>query len=379
MARGVNEFDFSEAVNYHYDRFPPQQINATPLLEPLASAASSLARYDQMLKGMHNSELLLAPLRSQEAVISSRIEGTVSTLDEVLRYEADQEDDGMAGTPHRDEAVEVFLYARTMRTAQQKLAEGAPLSEWLIRSMHEQLLSLGRGAEMSPGKYKIEQNYLADKGRRKILFVPISPERLEDGLGKWFDFINSDLYQVLIMVAIAHLEFEALHPFKDGNGRIGRMLITLLLWNNGVISAPHFYISAYFEQNRDEYIDRMRDVSRSDRWSEWIAFFLRALDAQAQKNIRKAEQIRDLYNQMKDEFRKVLASRWSMHALDFMFHRPVFRNNVFTDKSEIPSGTAHRFVKVLSEAGHLRTLNPAAGRRPALYALEPLLEVLRRE
>jgi len=181
----------------------------------------------------------------------------------------------------------------------------------------------------------------------------------------------------LIRTALAHLEFEALHPFKDGNGRIGRMLITLMLWKYQAISAPHFYISGYFDERKDEYIDRMREVSAHQRWTEWISFFLEAVEQQAMKNLAQAEAIRQLYEEMKGTFRNLLSSQWSTAALDFVFSRPVFRNNVFTGNSGIPSQTAHRFARILAENGLIETLEPASGRRPALYSFEPLLDLVR--
>jgi Fic family protein len=376
MAQAPINLDLSQAVQYHYDKFPPAEIDYRQLVKRIAAASAALARYDQMLKAMHNSEILLAPLRSQEAVVSSRMEGTVSTLDEVLRYEADNED-GESVTPARSEAVEVHLYSRAMRLTQNAMKDGHPLSPWLIRSAHRYLLSFGRGHAMSPGEFKTEQNYLADRSRRRVLFVPISPERLPDGMGKLFAFIEDEEWEILVRTAIAHLEFEALHPFKDGNGRIGRMIIPLMLWKAGVLSEPYFYMSSYLEQNRDEYIDRMREVSAKDAWVEWIAFFLEALEEQANENLRVAEEIRRLYEEMKERFRATLTSQWSTTALDFMFTRPVFRNNIFTSKSGIPAATAHRFVRTLAEQGFLRTVVPASGRRPALYALEPLLALVR--
>ncbi|MPT48741.1 MAG: Fic family protein [Sphingobium sp.] len=370
--------DLSEAVDYHYDQFPPTQLDANKLMMPVAAAASALARYDQMLKGMHNSEILLGPLRSQEAVVSSRMEGTISTLDEVLRYEADQEEDGSSGSTHyRNEAVEVFLYGRALTNAQRSIEQGAPLSSFLIKSVHRVLLGFGRGASLSPGDFKTEQNYLADRGKRKVLFVPVRPEHLQDGLDRLFDFIEAEDWQILIRTALAHLEFEALHPFKDGNGRIGRMLITLMLWKYGAISAPHFYISGYFEDRRDEYIDRMREVSKSGAWTEWTIFFLEAIEAQAQKNLATAERIRDLYEELKKEFPQLLSSQWSTAALDFLFARPVFRNNIFTRRSGIPEATAHRFTRILVEKEWLKTIEAASGRRPALYSFEPLLRIVR--
>jgi Fic family protein len=378
MAREPVGFDMSEAVHYHYDSFPPQITDYRKLIQPISNAAAALARYDQMLKGMHSSDILLAPLRSQEAVISSRMEGTISTLDEVLRYEADQEDDAdTAQRTYRSEAVEVYLYSRAMKIAQGNIKDGVPISSWMIRSAHKLLLGFGRGANMSPGEFKTDQNYLADKPRRKVLFVPISPERLNDGLEKLFAFMNNDEWEILIRTAIAHLEFEALHPFKDGNGRIGRMIIPLMLWKSGALSEPYFYVSEYFERNRDEYIDKMRSVSINNRWEDWIVFFLNGLESQAQQNLQKAEQIRSLYEEMKERFRDILSSRWNITALDFIFTRPIFRNNVFTGKSGIPAPTAHKFARALSDAGLLETLAPASGRRPALYAFEPLLALVR--
>ena len=372
-------FDLSGAVHYHAGKFPPKIENYSSLIKPLAQASAALARYDQMLKGMHNSNILLAPLRSQEAVISSRMEGTVSTLDEVLRLEAEQEEEGEAAAQGRarTEAVEVLLYSRAMKMAQESIKDGQPISSWLIRSSHRTLLGFGRGAHLSPGAFKTEQNYLADRVRKTILFVPVSPELLGDGMERWLAFINNDETEILIRTALAHLEFEALHPFKDGNGRIGRMIIPLMLWKAGAIAEPYFYISDYFEAHKDEYINRLREVSAADAWVAWIEFFLVALEAQARLNLDKAEQIRALYEEMKGLFVNTLSSKWAIAVLDFLFTRPVFRNNTFTGKSGIPAATAHKFIKHLSDAGLLRSIVPAAGRRPALYAFEPLLALVR--
>lgn len=373
----LENFNFSEAVNYHYGKFPPSQLNTQHLIVPLAKSSAALARYDQMLKGLHNSEILLAPLRNQEAVVSSRMEGTVSTLDEVLQYEADQED-GVTNRTSRNEAIEVFLYSRALKLAQQMVEDGQPISKFLLRTTHKNLLGfIGRGADKSPGEFKTEQNYLIDRGQRKVMFVPIRPEHLNDGLDKLFQFIENEDFEPLMKTAIAHLEFEALHPFKDGNGRIGRMIITLMLWKLSAISAPHFYISGSLEKNRDQYIEIMRNVSRTNDWTSWIVFFLAALEDQANSNLDVAEKINALYQEMKERFREVLSSQWSTLALDFLFTKPVFRNNIFTNKSGIPPQTAHRFTRALSEQQLLKTIRPYSGRRAALYAFEPLLEIVR--
>lgn len=371
--------DLSNAVDYHYDQFPPRKLDYERLSGPLTAAAGSLARYDQMLRGMHNSAILLAPLRSQEAVVSSRMEGTISTLDEVLQYGADEEaDDNAAMKKTRSETVEVFAYQRAMRRAQHALEEGQPFSEHLIRATHSTLLAFGRGAEKKPGRYKTEQNFIGETGRKKVSFVPINPMQLNDGMQRLMTYLENDDVIPLIRTAISHIEFEALHPFEDGNGRVGRMMVTLLLWHLGVISEPHFYVSGCLEENRDEYIEKMRAVSAGNDWTTWAVFFLQMLDEQAKRNIEIAEQISNLYEEMKSVFRETLNSQWAPIAQDFMFANPTFRNNRFTRASGIPKPTAIRISRTLHEEGLLHQIIPASGQSPAMFSFEPLLEIIRR-
>ena len=371
------DLNLEEAVHYHYGQFPPEQLNYEGFVEALIKATDAIARYDQMLKNMHNSAILLAPLRNQEAVISSRMEGSVSTMDEILKYEADHEGDTPDTSTVRLEVIETVLYQRALKSAQAALNEGYPLSQSIVKAIHQRLLSLGRGATKSPGEFKTEQNYLADRSKKKILFVPISPEKLQDGLDLLFKYISENTEPALIKAAMTHIEFEALHPFKDGNGRIGRMLITLMLWQSGTISAPHFYVSSYFEENKDEYIDTMRRVSETGDWNEWCGFFLEAIEQQAIRNLSIAENIRDLYEKMKQDFSGILSSKWSVTALDFVFTNPVFRNNKFTSNSGIPAATAARFTRSLLDEGIIHTVEEASGRRPALYSFEPLMNLVR--
>ncbi len=372
-----NELDLSNAVFYHNDAFPPVQLDYEKILKPLASATSAISRFDQILKTLHNSEILLAPLRNQEAVISSRMEGTVSTIDEIFRYEADVEGDEENENAARSEVIETVLYQRALKAGQRAIEEGRPFSEWLVRALHQALLWFGRGAEKNPGQYKTKQNYIAGKSKRDILFVPISPQKLSEGMEKLFRYIEETENQSLLKTAISHAEFEALHPFEDGNGRVGRMLVTLLLWKEGEISEPHFYISRYLEENKTEYIEKMRDVSRHDTWTQWCIFFLNALEVQAHRNLEIAEQIQSLYEISKAQFTEALSSKWSQQALDFIFANPVFRINKFVRETNITDPSARRFVRALQEKELLICLEEPSGRRPALYAFEPLLELVR--
>ncbi|MGC1428672.1 MAG: Fic/DOC family N-terminal domain-containing protein [Albidovulum sp.] len=377
MRYSLEKYSFDKAVEYHYGGFPPRNLDYARLIGPMTAATDALARYDQLLQSLHNSEILLTSLRGQEAVVSSRMEGTISTLDEVLQVEADADDDATTNTSARHEAIEVALYSGALRRAQQALEEGQPISEFLIRQAHRHLLSFGRGAAKSPGIYKTDQNFIGDDVRKEVYFTPITPEQLPPAMGTLIGFINSDEMLPLLATALAHVEFEALHPFNDGNGRIGRMLITLMLWKKGVISRPHFYISGYLEEAKAEYIERMRQVSLADDWTGWAEFFLISLAEQAKRNLQTARDISALYEEMKPVFRSALASQWAMSAQDFIFTQPVFRNNRFTGRSGIPKQTAARFTKALVERGLLVEWQAASGRRAALYAFEPLMRLVR--
>lgn len=374
----VKLYDLSDAIHYHTGAFPPRTLDYQAIFGPAEEAAASLARYDAKMAGMVNSELFLAPLRRQDAVSSSRMEGTISTIEDLYRIEAEEEA-GMAD-PYREarnDDIETFLYSRALRNAQQALADGAPLGEHLIRTAHQQLLSFGRGARKRPGSYKVEQNYIGDDRHGKIFYVPIAPEHLAPAMADLVHFMNDTAFRPLLRTALAHVEFEALHPFEDGNGRIGRMLITLMLWKLGTIGQPNFFVSGYFEQHKDEYIERMRAVSAKGDWSGWSIFFLRAMHEQASVNIQTADRIFALHGEMRERFREVLNSQFHDQALDFVFASPIFRNDRFVERSGIPSSSARALSRRLVETGLLRTIEPSAGRRAALYAFDPLLEILR--
>lgn len=372
-------YDAKHAVDYHLGAFPPGQLDLEALIGPQTDAAMALVRYDTELKQLPRSELLLAPLRARDAVISSRMEGTISTLEEVLRLEADADEAGLSQTA-RQEDREVALYARALQQSEVILREGRGFSNFILKSAHRTLLHTGRGAKNRPGEYKVDQNYIGDKRARRIDYVPIAPIHLQAGLDALFDFANTTRDQdgllPLLRVALCHAEFEALHPFDDGNGRLGRMLIPLMLWKQGLLSAPHFFVSDYFERNKEEYIDRLRRVSSGNQWSEWSVFFCNAICSQAEANITTVAQIKIHYEEMRERFRDILRSRWSNDALDYIFANPIFRNNRFKRNAGIPPQTANAFTNKLVEQGLLRVLIPPAGRAPGLYAFPSLLEIV---
>lgn len=365
--------NFTKAIDYHYDKFPPGKLDYSFFMDNLLKATEALARFDQMLKNMHNNEIFLAPLRNQEAVMSSRMEGTISTMDEVMEYQLEDE----INLNVKNDIIETILYQRTMRSAQKSITDGYEITPGFIRSMHQQLLSLGRGAQKNPGQFKVQQNYLGDEFSKSVYFIPIIPEKLQEGLEKWSHFAEHSTFPHLIKTAILHLEFEALHPFEDGNGRIGRMLIPLLLWKYKLINEPHFYISGYFDEHKELYIKRLREVSRTNNWNQWIDFFLQAITEQANKNLEITQKIQNLYDQMKSEFLETLSSKWSVVTLDFIFSNPVFRTNNYYKLTGIPQPTGNNILRKLNNKGLLQLREEASGSKPALYSFELLMRLIR--
>lgn len=371
----LSDFDFSQNIDYHYGEFPPKALDWGKLVAPLLRAQDALSRYDQVLQALPNSEYLLAPLRQQEAVISSRMEGTISTVDEVMLYEIEDDTQGRE-SKHRQEAIEVALYSSVLVRAQKHIEAGSPLNENLIKNCHQILLSFGRGASKTPGAYKTEQNYIGDDFSRQIFFTPIAPIDLQPAMQKWLDFIEGSEFDPLSKTAISHIEFEALHPFNDGNGRMGRMLITLLLWRYGLISQPYFYVSNYFEEHKDDYIRLMREVSAKGEWTNWVEFFLNAIARQSERNLDSANRITELYERMKPIFRDT-GTKWAMTVQDKIFEMPYFTIARLARETGAPKHVVGRMIKLLHEKNQLREARPAAGRRGAVYVFEPLMKLVR--
>jgi Fic family protein len=360
-------------VHYHEGRFPPSTINWPRLLPLVGPAAAAVARYDGMLAAIPNPDVLLAPLTTQEAVLSSRIEGTQATMGEVLEFEAGRE---AASPERRDDIQEVINYRAAMRAAERMLRD-LPLSQRVIREAHKVLLSGVRGQHKSPGEYRRIPNWIGPPGCTidEAHFVPIGADRLPDAMSAWERYAHADAPDLLVQLAILHAEFEALHPFLDGNGRLGRMLVPLILRQAGLIQRPMFYISAYFEARRDEYYAGLLAVSRDDDWTGWCRFFLEAVRAQAEDNLAKARAILGLYEDLKRRVPEMTRSQYAIRALDWIFERPIFRSSDFVASAGIPAPTARRFLGVLRNGGVLRALAVGRGRRAAVLAFPAILDI----
>jgi Fic family protein len=360
-------------VRYHQGRFPPAALDWPALIPLLGPTAAAVARYDGMLTAVPNADVLLSPLTTQEAVLSSRIEGTQATMGEVLEFEAGEDP---ASPERRQDIYEVLNYRAAMHEAE-KLLSSLPLSQRVIRESHRVLLSDVRGQNKDPGEYRRIPNWIGPPGCpiEEARFVPISAERLPEAMSAWERFAHADAPDRLIQIAVLHAEFESLHPFLDGNGRIGRMLVPLFMWQAGLIHRPMFYISAYFEARRDEYYGRLLAVSRDDDWTGWCRFFLEAVQAQAEDNLAKARAILGLYETMKRDVVEMTRSQYAIHALDWIFARPIFRSTDFVNAAGIPPATARRVLSALREGRILRPLVEARGRRAGILAFPALLGV----
>lgn len=363
------------AVLYHLGQFPPAALDWHQLIPLLGPTSAAVARYDGTLAAIPNAAVLLSPLTTQEAVLSSRIEGTQATMGEVLEFEAEGDRPGLSDE-RRADIHEVLNYRAAMRMAEKLLTE-VPLSQRVIREAHKVLLTGVRGQGKAPGEYRRIPNWIGPAGCtvEQARFVPIAADKLPDAMSAWEHYIHADAADRLVQLSLLHAEFEALHPFLDGNGRLGRMLIPLFMWQNGLIQRPMFYASAYLEAHREEYYERLLAVSRDGDWTGWCRFFLGALKTQAEENQQKAAAILDLYERMKRAVADLTHSQYAIHALDWVFERPIFKSSDFVASAGIPPPTAKRILAILREAIVLRVLVESSGRRAATLCFPALLNI----
>lgn len=363
------------AIPYHAGKFPPSKLELERLLPLIGPASAAVARYDGVLSVIPNAAVLLSPLTTQEAVLSSKIEGTQATMGEVLEFEAEGGRKKIS-VEKRENIHEVLNYRKAMRHAEHMMAQ-LPLCQRILKAAHAILLNGVRGHGKAPGEYRRVPNWIGPQGcsMEGARFIPVSAGELNEAMGKWDCYINAEAPDRLIQLAVLHAEFEALHPFLDGNGRLGRMCIPLFMYQVGLIHKPMFYISAYFEARREEYYDRLLAVSRDGDWTGWCVFFLKAVQLQAEENLKKANAILSLYNQMKLKMVELSHSQYSIHALDWIFERPIFSSSDFVKDAGIPTATAKRILRLLSADGSniLTIFRPGSGSKPTVYSYPALL------
>ena len=364
-------------VRYHSGQFPPQSLDLQRLLPLIGPAHAEVARYEGMLKGLPNANVLLSPLASQEAVLSSRIEGTQTTLTELLTFEAEGKLSDES-TPAKADIREVLNYRQALYAAIDMLEE-IPLSQRLVRDSHEVLMQGVRGYNKAPGKYRRlpDTCWIGPPGStiETARYIPCPVEELNSAMDALESYMHEGAPDTLVQLAIVHAEFEAIHPFLDGNGRMGRLLVPLFMFTKELLSSPSFYISEYLESHRDEYYDGLLAVSRDGDWPGWCVFFLTALTEQARANQQKVHELLTLYDELRDWVVEETPSQFSGRALDWVFDKPIFRLIDFVNDAGIPGSTARRLLNLFKSRGIIKELIPGGGRRSAVLVFPELLNI----
>jgi Fic family protein len=348
---------------------PPKDIELSDHFEDILKATEAISRYDGILHNTVNPSLILAPLTSREAVLSSKIEGTIATLEEVMIYGVQPL---LSDKEVRNEVKEVYNYILAMRRAITELNK-RPLSIRMICDLHRTLLTGVRGADKRPGEIRTSQNLVRTEYGR---FTPPAPQLVPDFLDKWATYLHKKEANWLVQLAVLKAQFELIHPFRDGNGRIGRMLVPLILYNKKHIMTPTFYVSDYLDKNRDAYFESLVGISKNDDWNSWIKFFLNAITVQSEANSTKVIAINRLYNEMKVIIPDVAPSKHSVQVIDTLFSNPYFDTSYFVVQSRIPRARAHELLVALTEKEILTVLQHGAGSRSTLYAFPKLFTII---
>ena len=357
------------------EKLPIQNINWELLIPLIGESNRELAYFNGILFGINNPDVLLSPLTTQEAVLSSRIEGTQATLGEVLKFEAGE-------TPkiesRRHDIDEIINYRTAMRMAEKEL-QTRPFNLNLLKKLHRILLDGVRGNNKARGEFRTTQNLIGLPGATldTAQFVPPIAQLLPEYLDNWEKYWHLDRPDPLVQLAIIHAQFEILHPFLEGNGRLGRMVIPLFLYEKKILSQPEFYISGYLEDHIGEYVQRLRSICvDSDGWDKWISFFLKALVEQAKANSIKAQAIIHLYEKLKKQFIELTHSQFAVILLDQMFKQPIFPSSIFNEISGMPTRTAVlTMLNKLKSEKLLKVIRPSSGRQPQVLALAELINV----
>jgi Fic family protein len=331
----------------------PPHLDWTPtLITALSDAERELARLTTLAGNFPFPRLLIQPFIRREAVLSSRIEGTRASLTDLYNYESAQ----LSFLEPDDDVREVHNYALALDYGLQRL-DSLPVSLRLIRELHAKLLDGVRGGQLTPGKFRRTQNWIGAAGStiETATYVPPPMDAMLEALGAMEKFIHADTdLPALVRAGLIHYQFEAIHPFLDGNGRVGRLLIMLLLREWGVLSQPLLNLSAYFEHYRQEYYDHLLAVSQQGKWEEWLRFFLRGISAQAQDSIFRMTRLQGIRTRYEELVQADNNPQRMSAVIDFLFSRPILTLRQLESALDIPYMAAKRYVDKLVAAGVLK-------------------------
>jgi Fic family protein len=377
MQRGpTGHFTMISTVGEMARAFVPHPLPPDPPLELageleslLDAAATAIGRLDGISLVLPDPQLFIYTYVRQEAVLSSQIEGTQSSLSDLLRHELD-------GAPAAllDDVTEVSCYVDAMQHGLAQLEQGEPLSLRLLRDIHARLLAHGRGSGKQPGEFRRSQNWIGGQRPGNARFVPPPPDLLMDCMGALEKFLHNDPVRTrpLLKAALAHVQFETIHPFLDGNGRLGRLLITFLLCAEGVLRQPMLYLSLHFKRHRSEYYRLLQEVRETGIWEDWLRFFLEGVIQTSETATRTATRLLALFQQDHARLAGEAASVLRLHQL--LQRHPVTHAMSAAKNLGIAHPTAARSLRTLAEKGIVRELSDSTYRR--FYAYAGYLDIL---
>ena len=337
---------------------PPELSASWELTNALSRADRALSELAGIARNLPNPHLLIGPFTRQEAVLSSRIEGTQTTLSELLLFEEAEFDLSRTTERQRNDALEVRNYVNALEFGQAQITD-RPVSLGLLKRMHELLMENVRGAEKSPGQFRQDQNFIGPEGSKisAATYVPPPPLQMRDALLTLEAYINTPCgLPPLVRHALIHYQFEAVHPFMDGNGRIGRLLLVLLMRRDGLLPAPLLYLSGYFERHRSAYYGHLLSVSQAGAWREWIAFFLQGVMEQSQEAARRSDQLLALWGRYRKTLQENRAPALSFQLVDELFAIPTVSVMRFANRTGRAPNAVQNNVERLMEAGILQEI-----------------------
>jgi len=336
---------------------PPRLAADWDLTYALSEADRALSELAGLGRSMPNPHLLIGPFVRREAVLSSRIEGTQADIADLYAYEAGQLPlPGVEATPPEADVREVLNYVNALEYGLKRL-ETLPVSLRLMRELHERLLAGVRGEHATPGEFRRSQNWIGPPGctLNEATFVPPPVAQMHESLDALEKYLHSqDVYPPLVRLAFIHYQFETIHPFVDGNGRIGRLLISLLLVQWRLLPLPLLYLSAYFHRHRQDYYDLLLGVSERGDWRAWLLFFLRGIAEQAQDAVERARQLQDLREEWHRRLTQARMSALLLRLADALFQSPILTIPQAQQQLGVTYPSAQRNVEKLVQAGILQ-------------------------
>jgi len=357
LKRGITgRFEIRKVAGEEIRAFIPFPLPPDPSIDLydsrqqlLERATLALGRLDSITLLLPDPDLFLYSYVRREAVLSSQIEGTQSSLSDLMMFELKE----VPGVP-LDDVVEVSNYVAALEHGMNRLREGFPLSNRLIREMHARLLSRGRGSEKSPGKFRSSQNWIGGTRPGTANYVPPPPASVEDCMAHLERFIHdvSTPYPTLVKAALAHVQFETIHPFLDGNGRIGRLIIAVILHERGVLSRPLLYLSLYFKKHRDEYYRLLDLVRLEGNWEAWLDFFLEGVEQTANGAVVTAQRLVEMFKEDEEKLKKLNRSVISAMGVFNIFRlRPLLTINEVCKGSGLSFPSASKAINNLLKLG----------------------------